>query len=98
MSPRALARLTLLVVLGLVPPEPAAAQPKPARLDADGRPLPTGALARLGTARFRHRAALAFLGFTGRQQVLALATDGDLRLWDAATGKQVRQFPALPPT
>jgi WD40 repeat protein len=69
--------------------QPPAQQPAP-RLDADGLPLPPGALVRLGSTRFRHREPISFLGFaaaTGR--VLAASRDGDARLWDVARGKQV---------
>src|SRR5262245_44993061 len=65
------------------------------RLDRAGDPLPFGALARMGTLRLRQ----------GRQvQCIALSADGKIlasggpepmvRLWDAATGKRLRQISA----
>jgi WD40 repeat protein len=69
------------------------------RVDLCGDPLPPGALARLGTVRLRHN---------DRILCLALSPDGEwaassgwggnfslrhpIRLWDLATGREVRQF------
>src|SRR5262245_38442529 len=74
------------------PPTPGPAAPQP-RVDADGEPLPQGAVLRLGSARLRH----------GVPQSLAFTPDGKLlfsagrepfiRAWDPATGKQVREVP-----
>jgi WD40 repeat protein len=67
--------------------------PTPARADALGDPLPDGAVARLGTLRLRH---------PGPGPALTLAPDGrrvasggidrQIRLWDAATGKELRHW------
>src|SRR5262249_49470281 len=57
-------------------PAPAAADdpaPPAARADPDGEPLPEGALARLGTRRWRHDSPAFFVGFArqGRQLITA---------------------------
>src|SRR5438132_401423 len=92
----------LLCLLFLLPQ--LGAQP---RTDANGDPLPEGALARLGTGRFRHvAAAVAFapdgktLATAGRfhacspdgKFLAAGSEDAAVRLWEVATGKEVRQF------
>jgi WD40 repeat protein len=86
--------LTLWAVLGglAAPPE----GDKSARLDAHGDPLPEGAVARLGTVRFRPA------GYQGNSAV-ALSPDGkvvaiggppnnQLAFLDTATGKEVRRI------
>jgi WD40 repeat protein len=79
----------LVLVLPALP-APAQAQPDPKRLDADGRPLPAGALARLGTTKLRLRQPVHFLGFAGeRTKLLAVSDQGQVRLWDLPTGKDV---------
>jgi RNA polymerase sigma factor (sigma-70 family) len=57
-------------------------------VDRDGDSLPQGALARLGTLRWRHPSGILALGFSrdGRTLVTA-AGKGTIRYWDASTGK-----------
>jgi RNA polymerase sigma factor (sigma-70 family) len=62
---------------------------EPARVDRDGSPLPPGALARLGTVRFR--GAGRALAFSPDGQVLACGERG-VGLWDAATGRELRRL------
>jgi WD40 repeat protein len=95
--------LSLIAALGLLsasgsratqPPGKAA---KPARVDRDGQALPAGAVARLGSTRFRHQELLVFLGFAGSERhVLAASADGDVRLWDVATGKVLWRMTTAP--
>lgn len=68
-------------------PQPAG----PRGTDRHGDPLPLGAVARFGSVRLRHGAAIAGLGFTsdGKYLVSVSATEDGLRLWDPATGKEV---------
>jgi RNA polymerase sigma factor (sigma-70 family) len=82
-------------------PEPAAEvadlpKPKPTednvvRTDRYGDPLPDGAIARLGTVRFRHSFIIYNIAFSpdGRQ-VAAVNQMGSRCLWDPATGKMIR--------
>jgi WD40 repeat protein/beta-lactamase regulating signal transducer with metallopeptidase domain len=93
-------------------PPPAQAAPEvkaPATADLHGDPLPAGALARLGTTRLRHGAPITFVAFGPEGKTLITAgQDNTARLWDLATGKEIRRFarpkaaeinprPALPP-
>lgn len=64
----------------------------PAR-DLYGDTLPSGAVARLGTVRFRHDTAIVFAAFLpGDQGVLSVGSDGVLCVWEFPSGKQVRRL------
>jgi len=69
-------------------------QPSPekansARVDRYGDPLPEGAIARLGTVRFRHGSLINSLTFTSDgKQLISQSTD-EVRIWDAATGREM---------
>jgi WD40 repeat protein len=59
------------------------------RADWSGDELPPGALARLGTERFRHPARVLAASFSpDGKQLLSVASNGGVRLWDVATGKE----------
>jgi RNA polymerase sigma factor (sigma-70 family) len=67
-------------------------QSRPA-LDPQGDPFPAGAVARLGTTRFRHGARVTWLAFTRDGKTLASAAqawDPTIRLWDLDTRREVR--------
>src|SRR5437867_2626925 len=69
------------------------AQDNAARLDAYGDPLPDGAAARLGTARFRTGWVTNASVLSPDGKTFAVALPGrTLQLIDAASGKKTRQI------
>jgi WD40 repeat protein len=90
----------LLGVLALIPS--VGAQP---RVDLLGDPLPAGAVARLGTLRFKHLPVIlpgrslaetdrsmegtALFAAEGKKMVSLDHTHGTIRLWDAANGREL---------
>src|SRR5262249_598608 len=93
-----MARRTVLLLIGLfgtgaaVPP--ATTAPQPARPDLPGDPLPDGALARVGTLRFRHFATIVSVAYAPDGKSVATGgRDGVVRVWDAATGRQRLRIP-----
>ena len=61
------------------------------KVDRHGDPLPTGALMRLGTSRYRQGSPIYRIAYTPDGK--SLVTDGDdgkLRVWDPATGRVIR--------
>ena len=86
-----LARVVLILIFGglvvTVRAEP------PAKLDVHGDALPTSAIARLGTIRFRHGDGASFVAFIpGGKELLTVGRDETARFWDVATGKELRHF------
>ncbi len=73
-------------------------KPWPSLLDQYGDSLPAGAVARLGTLRFRHEGNVdpRSLLFAPDGKFLIANTAEGILLWDTATGKQIRRFPAGP--
>lgn len=73
-----------------------AAPVAPIAADRYGDPLPDGAVGRLGTTRWRHGSPISFVAFgPGDQTLVTAGQDGTVRLWELATGKEIRRF-ALP--
>jgi WD40 repeat protein len=82
----------LAVSLLLLPASALAGPPRP-RTDLHGRPLPPGAIARIGSTHLRHPLGAPCLAFAPDGKRLAsLARDGTLRVWDVATGKELQQL------
>ncbi len=62
---------------------------RPAATNRAGDPLPSGALLRLGTTRLRAGSTILQTAYSPDGRLLAsIDGDGDLDLWDAATGRQ----------
>jgi WD40 repeat protein len=86
----------------LAPPDIPAAQDKPQAVDLHGDPLPRGALQRLGTVRYRQESHIAAFAFAPDGKTFATAdntndgVDSGVRLWDTATGKQMRSCGGTP--
>ncbi len=71
------------------------AQPKEAkqaRTDQYGDPLPPGAIARLGTLRFRHGDYIKMLAFSAERNTLISGSAESVRLWDIRTGRERRRL------
>jgi WD40 repeat protein len=67
---------------------------KPARIDRYGDSLPTGAVARIGTARFADRdSAYAAVGYSPDGELLAAVDSlGNIDIWSVKAGKRQRSF------
>ncbi|MBI1918109.1 MAG: WD40 repeat domain-containing protein [Planctomycetes bacterium] len=73
--------------------EPGPEKAGPSRVDRHGDPLPDGALARLGTLRFRHPNGASELVLSRDGRTLATRGSNTIRVWDAASGKLLNTFP-----
>jgi RNA polymerase sigma factor (sigma-70 family) len=71
--------------VGQSPPAPEC----PPSIDRFGDPLPAGAVARLGTIRFRSPAR-SYLTFSPDGALLASGVGDTITLWDPTTGKEIR--------
>src|SRR5258708_5043579 len=64
-----------------------------ARTDANGDPLPEGALVRIGSQRMRHSSMAIHLMFSpDGKELVSVGDDMLIRIWDPATGKELRQI------
>jgi WD40 repeat protein len=84
------------LLVGLLLSLPALAQgqgPDKPRLDRNGDPLPPGAVARLGADRFRHDDAVRAVAVSPDSKAVAAVDHAyTLRLWDLATGRELRRL------
>jgi WD40 repeat protein len=67
-----------------------AAPPVKARLDLHGDPLPVGAIARMGTVRWRARQVILRMAFVPGDRYLVTGGGEALSVWDLGTGRVVR--------
>jgi len=70
-----------------------AAEPAvPIRRDRHGEPLPEGAIFQLGTPRLQHPSLMRLAWSPDGKYLLSTGYHNAMRLWDPATGKEVRRF------
>ena len=62
------------------------------RSDRNGDPLPPGAIARLGSAKFVHGERIRGLSLAPDGSVALAADERQIILWDVATGRELRVF------
>ena len=79
---------TVCLVLACQP----AATVADARTDCFGDPLPDGAVARMGTVRFRHGGEVRFVAALPDGKTIVSTDAHSIRWWDAASGKEVRRW------
>lgn len=86
MAARSLGWLLMLAAAG-------GPQPEESPRDLYGDPLPAGAIARMGTARFRHAGMVIPVAFAPDGKTLASAgEDNRVCIWDRATGKLLKHW------
>jgi RNA polymerase sigma factor (sigma-70 family) len=74
-------------------PQPANADKSKPNADRFDDPLPDGAIARLGTNRFRHTLSIGSIAYSSDGKLIASGSeDASVRIWDAGTGRQMMQF------
>src|SRR4051812_9423465 len=79
----------VVLLLGLASVVPGAAPPA---LDRHGDPLPAGAIARLGTSRFRTGGYTPGAQMSPDGRLIAVSVGQGFRLFDTTTGKEVRRI------
>jgi WD40 repeat protein len=70
---------------------------QPPATDLYGDPLPPGAVARLGTVRWRHGGMVAFAAFRpDGKSVVSASDDGCIHVWEFPSGKELRRIVVVP--
>jgi WD40 repeat protein len=83
--------LRSLGVLSILATAAAGAGPE-RHIDGSGDPLPAGAVARLGSSRFRQLSPATCVAFSPDNKFLAVGSaDGVVRLWNVTTGLEARK-------
>jgi WD40 repeat protein len=89
-----------LVALGIVPfvmDESRGQSDVAAAQDQHGDPLPKGALARIGTVRWRHAGTAVFAAFLADgKSVVSVGNDQVIHVWEYPSGKEIRRFDNAP--
>jgi WD40 repeat protein len=88
---RLAAILSLVTAAAAFTGAPVPVAPPVPRPDREGFALPAEALARVGSARLRHGGGIMHLDYSPDGRLLASSGSGWIRVWDARTGKLVRQ-------
>src|ERR1043166_6703115 len=87
---------SLATARGLPQGKPTPQAPREARLDLHGDPLPSGAIARLGTVRLHHEGRIAAIAFSPDGRSIAAACGGEkglsLRFWQTDTGQELSRI------
>jgi WD40 repeat protein len=89
-----------MLLRAAAPPAGPPPEARPERAEVGGEPLPRGVVARLGTRQLRHGDAVSFAAHTpDGKRLLTAGRDRTVRLWDLASGKEIRRFAwgAVPP-
>jgi WD40 repeat protein len=74
-------------------PQPKEVGPSNKEASQPGAALPGGAIARLGSAKLSHGGTIFFVHYlAGDQELLTVGRDDTMRLWQVATGKELRRF------
>lgn len=83
-------RLLILVALAVLSPRQDQNSP---RKDLYGDALPEGAIVRMGTLRLRSNDVICAIAFSPDGNTIASSEARTIRLWNSATGEQIRAFP-----
>lgn len=82
------------LALSVSPATPAATpESRAPRTDAYGDPLPAGAVARLGTSRWRTDIPFSQLAFSADGTIVAGNNGAEIVLWQFPSGKLIRRYP-----